>query len=298
MNAENWGDLLDPRFRKYFEMALHERMQSSMIPMLFREESTSKNYEMMSGIGGGSDVGLFTGLLDYDDVHQLWDKTTYFPEYAKGMKIQRKLHDDDLSGKMRQRPVNMAVDVARTINKAAAALWNGAFVGTDGADGVAMCSDSHPYSPTDATTWSNVGSSQFGATSVEATRQHGHTSIFTDRGELYEVNYDMILCTVANESKAYELIKSSGKIDTPNNNVNFHEGRYKLAVWDRLTSSWPWFMIDSSFLKEFFYKWNRVAPEYNYDRDFDNYVKKWSVYYRMAFDWYDSRPVFGHNATS
>jgi len=298
MLAENFGDLLDMRFRKIFEMTLHERSQPSMLPMLFREESSTKNYEMMSGVGGGADVGVFGGSLDYDSISQLWDKQTFFPERAKGMKVQRKLYDDDLSGIMNQRPRVMATDVARTVEKMGAEIFNGAFTGTDGPDAQPLCSSSHPYSPDDATTWDNAGSSALDATSIEATRQIGHTSIFTDKGELYEVNYDLILCTVAKEEKAYEVIKSSGKVDTPNNNVNFHQGRYKLAVWDRLTSSYPWFMIDSTLLKEYFIHWNRVAPEFNYDRDFDNYVSKWSVYFRKAFAFYDPRPVYGHLATS
>jgi capsid protein len=40
---------------------------------------------------------VFTGTLDYDDAGQLWDKTTYFAERAQGMKVQRKLYDDDLT---------------------------------------------------------------------------------------------------------------------------------------------------------------------------------------------------------
>jgi len=298
MLVENFGDLVDSRFRKIFMREYAENISESMISFLYSMQKTSKNYEMLSGVGGGSDVGTFTGSLDYDDLEQLYDKTTYFAERAKGMKVQRKLYDDDMFGIMDRRPWTMAIDVARTREKQAAAPFNGAFTGTGGIDGQALCSTAHPYSPTDATTQSNSGTSQLSATAIEATRRIAHSSIFNNRGELFSVNYDLILATVYNEEKAYEIINSKGKLDTDNNNKNFHYGRYKLAIWDRLTASYPWWMIDSRLMKVFNIWWTRVGVEYNYDRDFDNYVKKWSVYYREHPDSYDWRWCYGHNATS
>jgi len=298
MLTENFGDLLDSRFRKIFQTEYEENINESMIPMLYSMETTTKNYEMKSGIGGGNDVGVFDGSLDYDDVEQLYDKTTYFPERAKGMKVQRKLYDDDLSGKMNQRPRALAIDVARTREKMGAALFNGAFTGTGGGDSKPLCSTTHPYSPTDATTQSNSGSSVLNAVNIEATRRIGHTSVFNNRGELLSVNYDLILCTIANEEKVWEVINSKGKVDTDNNNRNFHYGRYKLAIWDRLTSSYPWFMMDSRLMKLFLTWWTRIGVEFNYDRDFDTYVSKWSTYFREYPDFYDWVWVYGQNATS
>ena len=241
MMTENFGDFLDSRVRKIYSDEYKERMKPGIREMLFSVQTTTKNYEIMSGLGGGSDLQPFDGSISYDTLEQLYDVTTYFPEKAKGFKIERKLYDDDLSGMMNQRPKALARDVARTQEKICAELWNGAFVGTGGGDSKPLCSSSHPYSPTVATTMSNAGSTSFSAVAVEATRQFGHTSIFNNRGELFEVNYDMILCTVANEEKAYEIISSAGKVDTPNNNRNFHEGKYKLLTWDRLTDANNWF---------------------------------------------------------
>ena len=170
--------------------------------------------------------------------------------------------------------------------------------GTGGSDGSALFASDHPFSPTDATTQSNTDTSSLSATSIEATRRTSRTSIFNDRGELSEVNYDLILCTVFNEEKAWEIINSAGKVDTDNNNRNFHQGRWKLAVWDRLTSTYSWFQMDMRLANQFLIWWDRVGVEFNFDRDFDTYVAKWSVYYRSNPDFYDWRWGFGHNATS
>ena len=89
------------------------------------------------------------------------------------------------------------------------------------------------------------------------------------------INYDTILCTVNNEETAWEIINSKGKVDTANNNRNFHMGRYKLAIWDRLTDSNNWFMIDSKLAKMFLLWWDRVKDGIKMDSDTNTLVAKW-----------------------
>ncbi len=294
--TENFGDLLDPRFKKIFAKEYAENIAESMKDRLMGSLTSTKNYEMMSGLGGLTDLQEFDGQVAYDTPSQLYDRTTSFPEYVLGMKIQRKMFDDDLSNLMNRQPFQMAVSVARTQEKKAAGLYTNAFT-TAGADGVALCSDSHPYSPDDATTQSNAGSTAMSATSIEATRRLAHTSIFNDRGELASVNYDTIICSVAKEETAWEIINSAGKVDTANNNRNFHKGRYNLAVWDRLTDTDNWFFQDTKLAKMFFIWWDRVKPEFQYHRDFDTYMAKWSVYARYNLDFYAFQPIYGHNVS-
>ena len=295
--SENFGDLLDSRFRKIFQTEYKERINESMIPFLFGMEKSTRAYEMMSGVGGMSDLQDFDGSISYDSFGQLYDKTFTFPEKCLGIKVERKLSDDDLFNIMDAKPWQLGISVARTREKTAAAVFNSAFVGTGGPDSLPLCSASHPYSPDDATTQSNAGSTAFSATAVEATRRLGYTSIFNDRGELMEVNYDLILCAVGNEETAWELINSAGKVNTANNNRNFHEGRYKLAVWHRLTDSTNWFMLDSVLCKKFLLWWDRVNGDFNYDRDFDTMVAKWSVYERYAAGHAAWQGIYGHNVT-
>ena len=295
--SENFGDLLDARFRKIFTTEYKERINESMIPLLFGMEKSTRAYEMMSGIGGMSDLQDFDGSISYDTFAQLYDKTFTFPEKALGIKVERKLYDDDMFNIMDSRPWQLAISRARTREKTAAGIFNSAFVGTSGPDSLPMCSASHPYSPDDASVQSNAGSTAFSATAVEATRRLGYTSIKNDRGELMEVNFDTILCAHANEESAWELINSSGKVNTANNNRNFHEGRYKLAVWHRLTDANNWFMIDSVLVKKFLLWWDRVSGDFNYDRDFDTMVAKWSVYERYTAGHTAWQMVYGHNVT-
>ena len=295
--TENFGDLLDARVRKIYDQEYHEEIDESMIPMLFGMYTSDRNYEIVSGVGGMSDLEDFDGTLAYDTVGQLYDKTFSFPEKARGFKIERKLYDDDMFGIMDRRPWQMAVAAARTREKTGAGIFNSAFTGTTGPDSLSLCNTAHPYSPDDASTMSNKGTTALSTVSVEATRRLGHTDVFTDRGELLTVNYDTILCTVANEEKAWEIINSKGKVETANNNRNFHQGRYKLAVWDRLSDTNNWFFLDSKLCKKFLCWYDRVKNSLNYDRDFDTMFAKWSVYERYTAGHADWRGVYGHSVT-
>ncbi len=292
--SENFGDLLDSRFRKIYNEQTKESLQDSMIGMLFNVISASGPDYRVSGLGGMGDIGDFDQSINYDSFAQLYDKTITFPEKAGGFKVERKLADDDQFGIMDQKPRQLATAVARTREKSAAAVFNQAFTDTDQADGVAICSSFHPYSPDDATTQSNAGTSAMSAVSVEATRRIGLTSVYNDRGELADVNYDLLVAPVSLEEAAWEIINTKGQVDTANNNANFHYGRYKLAVWKRLTDSNNWFFIDSSLIKQFLYWVDRVKPEFNYERDFDTFVAKWSVYMRYGVGAADWRFIYGH----
>ena len=292
--SENFGDLLDARIKKIYTNEIDERIKLSMIPMLFGMESSTRAYEIVSGMGAMGDLQDFDGTISYDTVSQLYDKTFTFPEKALGFKVERKLYDDDLFGVMDRRPWGMAVSSDRTREKTGAGVFNGAFIGTDGPDDLPLCSASHPYSPDDATTQSNAGATAMSAVSIEATRRLGHTSVFNDRGELLSINYDTILCTVANEETGYEVINSSGKVDTADNNKNFHKGRYNLATWDRLTDSNDWFMLDSQLCKKFLLWYDRVKDGIKMDQDSNTLVAMWYVYERYCASWADWRPIYGH----
>lgn len=295
--TENFGDLLDSRVRRIYDKEYSERINQSMVPMIFGMETSDRNYEIVSGIGGMQDLQDFDGSLSYDSVGQLYDKTFTFPEKALGMKIERKLWDDDLTHTMNVRPWQMAVSSARTREKEGASILNGAFVGTDGPDSLSLCNDSHPYSPDDATTQDNKGSSELSAVSVEATRLIGFNGIYNDRGEILEVDYDLLVVPGNLQETAFEIINSTGKVDTADNNANFHYGRYQLATWARLTDSDNWFFIDSKLAKKFLLWWDRVKDGIKMDRDTDTLVAKWFVYERFCAGWADWRPVYGHLVT-
>lgn len=67
------------------------------------------------------------------------------------------------------------------------------------------------------------------------------TGFSGDRAEKLDIMPDLILIPRNLEETAWEIISSKGKVDTADNNANFHFGKYKLAVWDWLNDSNNWF---------------------------------------------------------
>ena len=117
-------------------------------------------------------------------------------------------------------------------------------------------------------------------------------------GERIGVRGDMLIVPMDKEEDAWVIISSKGEPETDNNNRNFHYGKYKLAVWDELTSQYNWFCIDSRLMKLNLLWFDRVKLELNKDKDFNTYESRWSAYMRYSYGWRDSIWIYGHNATS
>ena len=99
---EQFAFLLDPGLRKIFidEYALPEGQRAN----LFGIETSEKATEYDLGIGGTGDLQQFDGTIEYDDFKQQYRVSYTHQEWVKGMKIERKLVDDDLYSVINKRP--------------------------------------------------------------------------------------------------------------------------------------------------------------------------------------------------
>ena len=93
-------------------------------------------------------------------------------------------------------------------------------------------------------------------------------------------------------------IKTKGEPETDHNNLNFHFGKYKLIVWNKLVSPYDWFAIDSTLMKQNLLWFDRVKVEFNQDTVFNTYESRYSAYMRYSYGWTDYKWVYGNNATS
>jgi phage major head subunit gpT-like protein len=293
VTSENFGYLLDPGLRKIFmdEYALPE----GQVDMLFGMEKSNKATEYDLGIGGVGDLEEFTGTIPYDDFKQQYRVSYTHKEWVKGMKVERKLVDDDLYSVINKRPMILALAAKRTREKHGSQIFNNAFNTSvfAGGDGLALCNAAHTRVGT-STTVSNSGSTALSATAVEATRIAMRA--YTDETDnLITARGDTLLVPPALEETAWEIITSTGKLGTADNDPNFNKGKYKIIVWDYLSDSNNWFMIDSRMAKMFLKWFDRIPVEFNKDKDFDTYVSKWSVYTRYSYGFSDWTWLYGHN---
>lgn len=269
-------------------------LPEGQVDNLFGVEKSSKATEYDLGIGGMGDLEEFNGTIPYDDFNQQYRISYTHKEFVKGIKIERKLVDDDLYSIINKRPATLALVAKRTKEKHGASVFNNAFNTSifAGGDGKALCASDHSRVGTSVTT-SNIGSTALSATSVEATRLLMR-QFSDDRGELLVARGDTLVVPPALEEQAWEIVNSTGKMDTADNNPNFNKGKYKVVVWDYLSDSNNWFMMDSKMAKMFLKWFNRVPVEFNKDKDFDTYVSKYSAYCRYSYGFSDFTWIYGH----
>jgi len=237
--SEGFGYLLDPGLRKIFmdEYSQPEGYREA----LFGMEKSNKAVEYDLGIGGTGDLHEFDGTISYDDFRQQYRTSYTHKEWCKGMKIERKLVDDDLYSIINKRPQQLAMVARRTQEKHACSVFNSAFNTTvfSGGDGQALCADAHTFVGTSETN-DNAGSTALSATAVEATRLLMRQ--FTDETDNLLISRgDTLLVPPNLEETAWEIVNASGKMDTADNNPNFNKGKYKIIVWDYLSDSNNWF---------------------------------------------------------
>ena len=293
VTQENFGYLLDPGLRKIFMDEFGQ--PDSQIDQIFGVENSQKAVEYDYGIGGLSDLEEFDGTIKYGDFQAQYRTSYTHKEWCKGIKIERRLVDDDQYSIINKRPQALALITKRTREKHGAGIFNNAFNTTvfSGGDGKALCDPGHTHVGT-TLTQDNTLSTALSATSL-ATARLNMRAFKDETDNLVNVMGDLLLVPKELEQTAWEITMSDKKTTTADNDANFFKGRYKVVVWDWLTDSNNWFLIDSKYAKMFLKWFDRTKPEFNKDRDFDTYVAKWSVYTRYSFGFSDWKWLIGAN---
>lgn len=289
----NWQDALEPIAIKNFNVGFKEKPAER--EMLYDVKKSSKLTETYLEMGDIGAMGEFTGDLEYEDVSQGYKMTLTASEYAKGIKIQKKFVLTDQLDVVEQLPKMLGLAARRRMALDIFSIFNNAFNTTHTTiDALQLCSSAHTSNQDGvSTTQSNRGTATASPVALETVRQN-FKDYMSNTDQLFEANADMIICGRALEETFYEIIKSSGKVDTANNNRNFHMGKYKLLVSDWLDDDNNWFVVDSELMK-LFNVWNQVAAlEFGQAKDFDGFAAKYAAYMFYGYGSRDWRWVYGN----
>lgn len=262
---------------------------------LYNIQSSTKAAERDLGIGGLGNVPVYTGKLEYDSFETLYTMTYTPTEYAKGIAIQRALIDDDEYGVMDKRAQAMGLAFDRTVIASSASTFLNAFSASYlGPDSKALCATDHPYSPTDATTQSNKGTTALSAQAVIDTKKL-MLRYKDSRGNPMTVMPDTIIVPPELEPTAREIVLSMGKPDTANNNANVSQAAYRVVTSPFLTDTNDWFMVDSRLAKMYLNWFWRIAPEFKEAPDSDyELVLRYRGYMRYSYGWDTWGWIYGH----
>ena len=291
--SDNWAELLLPGLRTIFDK--HTEGFKDFVPVLFNVESSTKAQEFNLGVGSLGLMDEWGGTVSYEEFNKGYKSTYTHKKYSKGIQLERELVDDDQYSEIKKRVKMLSQSVYYTRQIHAASIFNNAFAnGYAGPDGVALCSASHPNSPTDTTVQNNAGSTALDADAVEDTR----TAMMgwkDDKGNLLYVNPDMLIVPTALRKTATIIAETKEEPFTTDHGVNIWAGgSLRIIEMPFLTDTTNWFMVDSQRMKLFLQWYDRRKADFSDDVDFDSEVAKYKVIARHSFGFDDWSFIYGH----
>ena len=179
LTSGNFADLLKPGLKRTFDIAMSR--PRPIMEMLFGVESSTRFEEQYQGMGAQGLVPPFVGTVPYHDFDAGYRTDIRNYEFAMGTQVERRLVDDDQYNQISRRASNMADSFNVTVETDAANVFINGFTdsgtnrmgaSTNGADGVALLSAAHPYSPANTNnTQANEGTLALTIDNLDTTRQ-------------------------------------------------------------------------------------------------------------------------------
>ncbi len=297
--SEQFADLLDPRFQEIFADRL--KQLADMIPTLYTMAPNNGREDIRwSQTGTLEDWEPFEGSVNYASISQGYDVTSIPIEFNKGTQVKLKLFEDDQYHIMDRKPAGMATSLQRTRQKHAARIFVNAFANDsffyNHSEGVSLCSNSHTTTSGASTSvgFDNLGTTALTAVAV-ATAKIQMWGFRGDQAERVDVTPDELWYPPELFEKAGEIVGSPGKLDTANNNINVHEGKFQTFMWKYMSNAKDWFMVDGQARRDNLFWVDRIAPAFAMVEDFDTFIAKWRGRGRWSNAYIDWRWIFGAN---
>jgi len=281
-----------PGVNKFYGMGYNEHpLEYSMI---FDTESSSKLYEedvILSGTGLAPKKPEGESV-SYDSIKQGWTTRYTNVVYALGIQVTREMIEDDQYDLAFKKARYLGRSIRITQETVSANILNRAFNSSyTGGDGKEMCATDHPNVA--GGTFSNELTTS--ADLSEASLEQACIDIagFTDdRGLQIAANARKLIIPRQLKFEAHRILKSTLQNDSANNAVNaLKQMNLDIVMNHYLTDADAWFLKTDvpDGLKYF----NRRAPEFKDDNDFDTENAKFKGSVRFSVGHTDPRGVFG-----
>ncbi len=242
-----FGDLLEPGFNQIYDDAYKETER--VFTALFQVQNSSKQDERDSAITG---FGLLTvkqenAPIDYEDPVQEFDVLYTHITYAKGFKVSKEMHDDDLYNVMNSKPEALGRSARRTEETSGANVFNRAFnTAFQGGDAVPLISTIHPSAAGES---SQSNASDTSLTFGEENYETGKIAMMNQldhKGMKISVRPRTLVIPIELEKTAKIVFNSNLRSGTADNDFNPYLNEVKIIPWiymDR--NATHWFLIDN-----------------------------------------------------
>jgi len=215
--------------------------------------------------------------------------------------MERKLIDDKKYKVLDSRAEALMTAAQRTREKKAARVFTGAFSTAydfmESEEGVALCSNSHTTKSGTSTSsgFDNLTTTALSKTSLAANRL-AMRLFRNDISERIDIGDDLaIVVPDALADVAYEIVGTPAGYGTAHLDKNMDYGRYEVIPYMRLDDNDTnnYFLVWKSQMKKDLFWIDRIAPEVNNTVDFETFMIKHSIYFRIAYGWQDWRWCMG-----
>lgn len=230
--------------------------------------------------------------ITYDDPIQGGSKRYIHDAYALGWQVTKEMIDDDKYALMKQVPGELMKSCRQTWEQVAANVLNLGFTTITTADGGTLFNTAHAL--LGGGTYSNRLSpdADFGITSLQDVLIL-YEYMVNERGLKSRLSPDKLFIPPDLQFIVGEVLQSSMKPFTGNNEINVLQGRLEPSVLHFLTSTKAWF-VSSNEANRLKFKW-RSKPVVDSTDDFDTKGTKHSIYFRISAGATDWRGWVGSN---
>jgi len=303
----NFLDLLDSRFKKIFYEAYGEK--ETVYDKLFGIINSTKAYEKFSHVSG---FGTFNYTPELQTIPsevrvQGYDKELTAVKFAKANTVSTEAIRDDLFNIMDNGMAALGRSARATLEELGVSIFNNAFSTTavdvcgysynpTGPDAVALCDNSHPRSPADASLCDNLQA--LALTSDNLASAAVLMEQFVDeKGVLINAQPDTLIVPEELRRTAWQIVNSDYEFDAANvMNANYFRGRYDVVVWPYLTSTKDWFLVDSTLMKQFLMWVWRDPLEFTHENVLGVDGQTWRAKFRCSYGFTNWRWIVGNDA--
>jgi hypothetical protein len=296
INSGSFAKALWPGVNKWYGDAYNEfPVEWSQ---LFEHNKSTRAFE--------EDVGT-TGLglprvkaegapIEFDTAKQGFTTRYQHVVYGLGFIVTREAFDDDqydVVGKKRAQALAYSMRQGKEV--VGANVFNRAFTSTySGGDGKELCSSAHVN--VTGGTWSNIiaTAADISEAALEQAVIDIQTNYLTDRGLRIAVMPKALLITPQQEFDVMRILKSDGRVDTANNDMNVLKtlGSIPKVIKNHyLTDADAWFVLTN--VPDGLKYWERRADSFDTDNDWDTENAKFKATARYSFGWTDPRCIYG-----
>ena len=295
ITREQWSEL---ETYTYMLWDVLDKQNTDFNALLYNTKDSKKSEEHHLGIGAMGQMMPWTGTVSYSDFQKGYEKGYRHAKYSSGIQAEEEIFRFEEYGEIEKRTNKLNESVYKTIQAHGVSTFNNAFdTAFTGPDSVALCSASHPYSPSDSTVQGNTDTLALTPPNLK-TVYNKMLNFKDDKGDLSFTMPTILLTGITYNDEAEKICGPNAgdkEPDMADNDANIYKGRLTHIFHPLITGN-KWFLIDGRRMNNRLYWYNARKPKIETDGDFDTETMKFKVVGMWSYG-YDSWDfLYGNNA--